>query len=53
MGWINHLLHNHDLEEVFEILGIEPYDVIEFLYNEGEVVIPRWLESGNDEEEES
>lgn len=37
------LLDTLELEEVFEVLDMTPYEVIMFLHQQGQVDLPEWL----------
>lgn len=47
---ISRLLDLYSLEEVFDILDIEPYDVVAHLLQAGLVVLPPFLNDSNDDE---
>lgn len=44
MDKVEELLELHDLEEVFEVLDITPYEVVKHLLRAGLVVLPPYLE---------
>lgn len=56
MDKVELLLETLDLEEVFEILDISPYEVVQYLLDHGVVVLPPFLdeyEDGTSKEQEA
>ena len=51
MDKVEELLSLYELEELFEVLDITPYDVVTILLKHGYVTLPPFLEDYDDEEE--
>lgn len=47
------LLLEYSIEELLEVLDITEYAVISLLLNEGYCVLPPWMETTTEEEEET